>query len=43
MENKNLMSLILTGDLQGTKYIKKTVSELPSNTFNFCCTIDAFE
>ena len=43
MENKNLTSLILTGDLQGMKYIKKTVSELPTSTFNFCCTIDAFE
>jgi hypothetical protein len=32
--------MILTGDLRGVAYIKDTIKELPSNTFNFCCTID---
>ena len=33
-------SLMLTGDVAGIRYIKKTVQEIPQNTFNFCCTID---
>ena len=34
------MSMMLTGDLQGINYIKKTINELPENTYNFCCTVD---
>lgn len=33
-------SLILTGDLRGVKYIQDTIKEMPTNAFNFCCTID---
>ena len=36
----SMASLLLTGDLRGIQYIKKTITELPRNTFNFCCTID---
>ena len=34
------MSLLLTGDLRGLSYLKKSITELPENTFSFCCTID---
>ena len=35
-----MASLVLTGDLRGISYLRKSVAELPSQTFNFCCTID---
>ena len=34
-------SVMLTGDVSGVKYIKKTFQEMPSNTFNFFCTMDS--
>ena len=35
-----MTSLVVTGDLRGLAYIKKSVKELPGNTFGFCCTMD---
>ena len=35
-----MTSLVLTGDLRGISYLKKSIKELPEQTFNFCCTID---
>ena len=40
MENKSYTSLILTGDLRGFQYIRRSFTELPENTFNFCCTVE---
>jgi len=31
---------VLTGDLRGLGHMKRTLKEIPENTFNFCCTID---
>ena len=33
-------SLVVTGDPRGFEYLKKTITELPGNAFNFCCTVD---
>lgn len=40
MQNKSYASLILTGDLRGLEYLKKSFTELPKETFNFCCTVE---
>ena len=35
-----MTSLVVTGDLRGLAYIKKSVKEIPGKTFGFCCTMD---
>ena len=36
----NYTSQVVTGDLRGFQYLKKTFTDAPKNMFNFCCTVD---